>query len=222
MEAVTGEATQPDRQSTTMLLDCEVIALSMRAERLWPSVTPTVDRSNEDDVRTAIDRGISSLVVRGLVVEGEERPRAEVLGATTPVLEGDPILAIFVGSPRMEIDTTFSATVCYELDPVSVEETITPDGIHYLRVLDVTACYEQAARFIDDLAERGMDQLVGESAPDRRLWFVGPPSSDAVRTVMVEGREAVSGFTPVESSEFEPEGPVTSGSAAIAFLRGIE
>jgi len=207
-----------------MLLDDEVIALSVRAGTPWPTATPTVSRDSEQAMAAATERGALSLVTRGYLTNGEPDGLDLSLASLIDLLlGGNQLFETFVGTESLVVDLRFAFSGYFESPEGWIREITTPNGVHYIGRSDPNDSLRSAADLIDQAvlgrfhASLGIDE---DEAKSLWLGVVGEATGDAVKVALARPDELRVGVVAAATGEFESRQSVDHGDQAIGYVRG--
>lgn len=205
---------------SVMLTDDEIVALSARSGAVWPTVTPTVQRTNQEELLSSVQRGIPSLVARGFLLRdlgGEVTPE---LGRLIDVIwRGSPVLATFVASEDLSFDLRYVTNCFHRYEDGWVSEVTTPMGLHYLARVERDECVRRTAAMLDQAVLGSYDESLNvNEVGTRRLCVMGIPPSPLIRIAVGRRGEILLGTLVGDAGKFELERPVGSGLGAIRYV----
>ena len=215
-------------EAALLLIDDEIAAIASREGANWPSITPTLIGLEESHYLSAVDRGVKSLLMRGILGRTDAGEiAAEVMERVRVVLRGGVKFRTFVGTYDFAYDFGYSTTTTYEGGDVWLSEMTTPLGAHYLFRADESGLVRLSALQLDGVY-RGSVEL--EAGPQGSSVGAGPrclcmlamleDGDGRVRAVRAQKGEIAIGHVAVTSGRFEHVGSVGSGSDAIDFVVG--
>jgi len=162
--------------AASLVLDDEVVAIALKAGRVWPSVLPTLLRADAHVKDGALERGLRSLRLRGQLGPRPEDPLlAPLQEHVDVVLRGRPVLSTYLGM-SLRVDLRFSSTVHHRVGTSWLSEVITPLGAHYLLPTTGEECRERVADLFESVRKDGLGPLLADDAaapPGMRLWAIG-------------------------------------------------
>jgi hypothetical protein len=138
------------------ITDDEAVALAVQRGTSWPSPLHTVDDGDEANLLVAAQRGLRSLIVRGLLGD-EGLPEKGVSRLVEPLLVRDLRLAVFVAYEDFSVAADGLSLFHYELDADTwVREVVTASGVHYLDLATPAACLSATELLLTETVANGL------------------------------------------------------------------
>lgn len=206
-----------------LLIDDELVAISAKESALWPTVTPTVLTRNQSQYSASINRGVKSLIMRGIIKrDGKSDISTEVMNHVNIALLGKSKVSCFVATHDLQYDTGFSTTVIYEHGGQWLGEVITPLGVHYLFMSNKDDIQRLLLILLNGSYQGDVrltpDQLPEGNAPHKYLFFLGMTEDNSARIVRVQTGDITIGSVRNQGEHFQPAGSVQSGIEALNYL----
>lgn len=143
------------------LTDDEVVAIAVRAGIAWPTMLPTVDVLEPEELAKAALRGDRSLVARGFmhrVGDGAVSLIPTVKDYINPILTRQPVLGVYVATEDLTYIPNGLTYVHYDTQTASewVTDVITDGGIHHLSTTTGKEARETAMLLVQSAFENGL------------------------------------------------------------------
>jgi hypothetical protein len=210
--------------AASLVLDDEIVAIALKAGRVWPSVLPTLLRADAHVKDGALDRGLRSLRLRGQLGPRPEDPLLAPLEEHVDVvLRGRPVLSTYLGM-SLRVDLRFSSTVHHRAGTSWLSEVITPLGAHYLLPTTGEECRQRVADLFESVRKDGLGPLLADDAatpPGMRLWAIGQPCEGVYRVASATPGELRTGSARQEDAGLSlthDSSMVPSGEEVVNFL----
>lgn len=208
--------------SSIGLTDEEVLALSVRSSRAWPSLLPTIDISTTVGAAQAAQRGARSLLARRLL-DADRDLLDESLGSMIEAVSGErALLGTYFASPDLSVFPDAVVSGFYRLDDDTwVTELVTPVGIHWLASRSRLECLAVLEQVVEGTVATPTQGTV--TSVDPVLCLVAPrhdlgkdASESSARMVVVKPRSIESVSLPTQ--EPEPAVQLSSFGEALLYL----
>lgn len=225
-QPVSGEGRVTIPNGALLLIDDELVAVSNKEGTDWPSIMPTLVGLDEAGLRLAIERGVKSLLMRGIIERsGAGDVSAEVMERVGIALRGAARFRSFVGTGGFGYDVGFSTTTAYELDGSWLMEMTSPFGVHYLSETDQEGMshllgMQMGGVYQGDVILAAESEQPSENAGPRYLCMLGMLEGESVRAVRVGKGELIVGRVAVATGRFEEVGSAESVADSLAFVSG--
>jgi hypothetical protein len=183
-----------------------------------------VDLTSDADVTAATERGVRSLMVRGLVEissTGEFKALDEELSLLiTPLLAGKVVLSSFMTVDALSVIAKGATLFHYDAGDESWRtEVISGAGVHYISVSDPADSRGITRTLVEQSFENGIEPPDGQSydGPPMYLCVAGPAAAE-VGLLLVRRAELRSKRLDRESGQLTEVEPPASLDVAFALL----
>lgn len=171
------------------LTDDEIMALSVRSERLWASPLPTVDVDDPHEIHAAARRGERSLYARDLLTLDDQQQEPLITGLA-PAQRQQVILVLFVCDEELNWFLAGPNLLLYRPQTGSelLAETVSEAGVHSFSGLGKDVALAACREMLQSAWRGGVATPGGEPA-EARICFARPTESGS-ETVVVGLRKA--------------------------------